>query len=166
METKFVIVFLLPEHLAEKILGLRKIYQPNADLSLPPHITIIKPFYMNADWEALAEIEKFDFGVKGLLYRDVSTFIKDEKANVVYLQCTGEVLVEAQAKALQVLPALSSFHHEDSVFHLTVAKNVFGQELERLLTELQAEIFKGYFLPKHLKVFQKHKSSLVWQPLT
>ncbi len=166
METKYVIVFLLPEILTKRILALRKNFQPNADPSLPPHITIIRPFNLGAEQQAaLQEIARLEVVNSAVKYGGANTFMSGDQENVVYLGCEGKTLQTAQDAVCRVLPKLSPFQDETSTFHITVARNVLGESLDQLLTELTTSDFKGNFIPRQLSVYCKNSGDRGWRTL-
>ncbi|MFA6588228.1 MAG: 2'-5' RNA ligase family protein [Patescibacteria group bacterium] len=161
MPKEFVIVFLMPEDVSRLILEIRRQFQPEADQSLPPHITIIPPFSLPDGEEGFRRIEEFNFRPKGITLGEIETFDQG-KNNVAYLPCQGSILQQARDAVFQVFPKLRSSCSGDSAFHLTLARNVFGDELVALSSELEQKELARYFMPEGLKVFRKTHTS-GWQ---
>jgi len=162
---KYVIVGLVPDPLARILKTLRRKFNIGSIPPLPPHITIISPFYLPDADGNLSAIQKQTFEPIQVDYGEMKVF-PDNGSNVVYLKCEGLGLNQIRQKIVGMIPGLDKSGNANPEFHITIARNIFGQKFLDLKAEIGKLKLRGIFPLNRVRVYYKTTPNMLWQPVS
>lgn len=160
---RYVVVGLVPPPWATWLEGLRR-YDFWTRHWLPPHVTIIRPFYAELTPDAIRTMSNWpiEMPIRMGPWRS----FKQPNANVVWVDPgqDGPRTVQ-QALIRRFSPPLPVVEGRRDTFHITAAFHIPDREFDTVWWLLSKHHLSGQFVIDRLRIFQEDPESKNWRPV-
>lgn len=172
--SRFVIVALLPKNIEESLNIIREFFEPGVSKKIPPHISILFPFFFSGKREDLfTKVFFVSQNVSPLSIRitDIGIFDKETKDKIIYAKVSPEEALQNLFKILKnkVLQGVT-FDTSDFLFgklpeyvpHITLAMRASPEDVSWVKTKL-SPIFNFPILINELFILSQKKLTGQWK---